>query len=192
MITTDTIVVVSGLPRSGTSLMMAMLQAGGLPVLTDQVRAADEDNPGGYYELERVKQIEAAPAFLDEARGKAVKIISELLKYIPAAYQCKVLLMRRDMREILASQRQMLIRRGKPAAAVSDDELAALFEKHLARIEEWLARQPHLEALPVNYNELLREPTRSIAQINAFLGGTLDEQGMVRAIDPALYRQRST
>jgi hypothetical protein len=186
----QTVVIVSGLPRSGTSLMMGMLEAGGIPVLTDRQRAADEDNPRGYYELERVKQIKDTPAFLDEARGKVVKIISELLRQVPPHYPCRVIFMQRHMSEILASQRQMLVRRGKPADAAGDAEMAALFEQHLRRVEQWLAQQPHMQVLYVNYNDLLADPTPQIAAINRFLGGELDTAAMAAAIDPALYRQR--
>ncbi len=185
----QTIVIVSGLPRSGTSLMMGMLEAGGIPALTDRLRAADADNPRGYYEYEPVKKLKDNPASLDAARGKAVKIISELLRHVPPDYACRVIFMQRTMREILASQRQMLIRRGKPTDAVSDTELAALFERHLRQVESWLTRQ-QVPVLYVSYNDLLDQPAAHIVQVNTFLGGGLDEAAMTGAIDPALYRQR--
>jgi len=116
----DTILIVSGLPRSGTSMMMKMLEAGGMAVLTDNIRTADQDNPRGYYEFERVKQIEHDTAWLPEAQGKAVKMIAGLLKHLPADYVYKIIFMQRDMDEVLASQRQMLVRRGKPTDCASD------------------------------------------------------------------------
>jgi hypothetical protein len=189
-LTSDELVVVSGLPRSGTSLMMRMLEAGGLPILTDAVRAADEDNPRGYYEYEPVKRLKADPAVLEPARGKVVKIISELLRLVPPQYPCRVIVMRRAMPEILASQRQMLIRRGKPADAAQDAELATLFERHLRRLDEWLQQQPHMRVLDIHYNTLLDAPAEPIAQVNRFLGGSLDTARMAQVIDQGLYRQR--
>jgi hypothetical protein len=172
--------------------MMRMLEAGGMPILTDQVRAADEDNPRGYYEYEPVKKLKEQPDSLEAARGKVVKIISELLQHVPPRYQCNVIFMRRSMDEILASQRQMLVRRGKPTDTVPDEELAALFNRHLQRIETWIARQPHMSVLYISYNDLLREPAGYVEQINRFLGGRLDTSRMLQAIDHSLYRQRST
>jgi hypothetical protein len=186
-----TITVVSGLPRSGTSLMMRMLAAGGMPVLTDHVRAADEDNRQGYYEYEPVKQLPRDPTVLNAARGKVVKIISELLRHIPPTYPCKVIFMQRAMAEVLASQQQMLIRRGKPTDAISDADMAALFTRHLHQIERWIDQQAHLDVCKISYNELMREPAPHIMQINTFLGGTLDTPRMARVIDPTLYRQRA-
>jgi hypothetical protein len=188
----DTLTIVSGLPRSGTSLMMRMLEAGGMEVLTDHQRAADDDNPRGYYEFEPVKRLKDDPACLEQARGKVVKIISELLRYVPQHYPCKVVFMRRSMAEILASQRQMLVRRSKPTDTVSDEALAALFEKHLRQVEHWLTQQPHMRVLYVNYNELIAEPAKQIQRVDSFLDQRLDTNAMTLAIDPTLYRQRST
>ena len=125
------ITIVSGLPRSGTSMMMKMLEAGGMQVLTDHIRTADEDNPKGYYEFERVKQIEHDQAWLPDAQGKVVKMISALLKHLPSSYTYKVIFMRRNIDEILASQKQMLIRRGEPTDVVSDEKLTELFDRHI-------------------------------------------------------------
>lgn len=186
----ETVVVVSGLPRSGTSMMMKMLEAGGLPVLVDHVREPDEDNPKGYYEFERVKQIEHDQAWLQEAQGRAVKMVSELLKHLPDGYDYKVVFMRRKMDEILASQKKMLARQGKPTDQVSNEKLAALFEKHLGQIKAWVARQPNVDVLYVSYNEILSAPREEIRRVNRFLGDALDEEAMVGVIDRSLYRQR--
>ena len=188
--TNDTITIVSGLPRSGTSMMMKMLAAGGLEPLTDNIRTADEDNPKGYFEFERVKQIEHDKAWLDDARSRVVKLISALLKHLPPSYQYKVIFMRRTMSEILASQRQMLIRRGEPTDTVPDDKMAAMFNKHMAQIEIWLAQQPNIDVLFVNYNEVLKDPRSHSDQINTFLGGTLAVEDMIEVVDRALYRQQ--
>ncbi len=186
----ETITIVSGLPRSGTSMMMKMLTAGGLELLTDNIRAADEDNPKGYFEFERVKQIENDKAWLEDARGRVVKLISALLKHLSPAYNYKVIFMRRAMPEILASQRQMLIRRGEPADAVPDDKMAAMFNKHVAQVESWLAAQPNIDVLYVSYNEVMKDSHPQAERINLFLGGSLKVEEMVDVVDSALYRQQ--
>lgn len=186
----DFITIVSGLPRSGTSMMMKMLAAGGLEPLTDSIRAADEDNPKGYFEFERVKQIESDKEWLLDARGRVVKLISALLKHLPPSYKYKVVFMRRAMPEILASQRQMLIRRGEPADAVPDDKMAAMFEKHLAQVESWLAAQPNIQTIYISYNEVMKEAGSQAETINSFLGGSLNVDAMIEAADRTLYRQK--
>ncbi len=186
----ETITIVSGLPRSGTSMMMKMLEAGGLEPLTDNIRAADEDNPKGYFEFERVKQIEHDKAWLEEARGRVVKLISALLKHLPSSYNYKVIFMRRAMPEILASQRQMLIRRGEPADSVPDDKMAAMFDKHVAQVESWLAAQPNIETIYVSYNEAIDDPRSHALRINDFLAGSLNVDAMTAVADRTLYRQK--
>ncbi len=187
------ITVVSGLPRSGTSMMMKLLEAGGLPPLTDNLRTADEDNPKGYYEFERVKQLPKGDvAWLPDAQGKVVKVIAALLPSLPGGYQYRVVFMQRAMPEMLASQRQMLIRRGEDPNKIPDEVLAKLFEKHLRQVNEWVSQQPNVERLDVNYNEMLKNPQPFIDQIDAFLGNQLDKAKMATVVDPALHRQRKT
>jgi hypothetical protein len=187
------ITVVSGLPRSGTSMMMKMLEAGGIPPLTDQIRAADDDNPKGYYEFERVKKLpKGDAAWLPDAEGKAVKIISMLLTDLPEGYTYRVLFMRREMAEILASQRKMLVRRGEDPNKVSDDEMTMLYEKHLTSVYAWMNAHPNLKHMDIPYNEMLQDPTRLVPTVNKFLGGTLDTAQMMTVVDPKLYRQRAT
>jgi len=189
--TSSRIVVVSGLPRSGTSLMMKMLEAGGIPPLTDNVRAADEDNPKGYYEFERVKALRQGDvAWIPLAEGKAVKVIAALLPYLPDTHRYHVVFMRRAMPEVLASQRQMLIRRGEDPDKISDEEMARLFQRHLQKVQTWMAQQPHLEYLEVSYNQLLASPDAVVGRVNRFLGGNLDVEAMKGVVDPSLYRQR--
>ncbi len=184
------VVIVSGLPRSGTSMMMKMLEAGGIPPLTDHVRTADDDNPKGYYEFERAKKLrEGDAAWLPEAEGKAVKVIAALLTYLPSGYEYRVLFMRRRMEEILASQAKMLENRGEESK-VNDATMADLFRKHVIQVEEWMKKQPNLKYLDVDYNAMLADPARYVPQINQFLGGDLDEQAMLAVVDPDLYRQR--
>ncbi len=185
------VTVVSGLPRSGTSMMMRMLEAGGIPPLTDELREADKDNPKGYYEFERVKKLDEGDTdWVEEAQGKSVKVISALLKYLPTGYTYKLIFMRRKIEEILASQRQMLIRRGEPTDAVSDEELTELFRKHLAQIQAWIDGQPNVEVIYVSYNDVVENPREQLQRINHFLGDTLDVAKMVDVVDQALYRQR--
>jgi hypothetical protein len=185
------VVIVSGLPRSGTSMMMKMLEVGGIAPLTDEIRTADKDNPKGYYEFERVKKLdEGDVVWLDQAGGKAVKVISALLKHLPPGYTYKVIFMQRRMEEILASQRQMLIRRGEPADSISDEKMTELFRKHLEQVQAWIAERPNVDVIYVSYNEILEDPTGNVDKIDQFLGQHLNKERMVSVIDEDLYRQR--
>lgn len=183
------ITVVSGLPRSGTSMMMKMLEAGGIPPLTDKLRAADDDNPKGYYEFERVKKMDKGDlAWLPEAEGKAVKIISALLKYLPSDYAYKIIFIRRHIDEILASQRKMLVNRGEDTDKLDDAEMADLFSKHVRMTEEWIADQPNVDVLYIHYSDILSDPQPQAEKVNAFLGGKLNVERMTAVVDPTLYR----
>jgi hypothetical protein len=185
------VIVVSGLPRSGTSMMMKMLEAGGIPALTDELRTADEDNPKGYYEFERVKAMDKGDTdWVADARGKVVKVISALLQYLPADYEYRVIFMHRNLTEVLASQRKMLRNRAADEDAVSDEEMTRLFEMHLADVEGWLDRQPNMRALHVDYNAMLIDPRPFVAQIDDFFGMDLDREAMAAVVDPTLYRNR--
>lgn len=186
----DTITVVSGLPRSGTSMMMRMLAAGGLPVLTDNQRAADDDNPLGYFEDERIKRLAKDNSWLGEARGKVIKVVSPLLKHLVPEYRYRIIFLQRDMAEVLKSQRQMLIRRGEPTDKISDEEMAAAYRKHLADVEAWLAKQPNMDVLYVKYREVVESPTEHAEMIARFLGDKLDTAKMAAAVDRNLYRNR--
>ena len=167
-----------------------MLEAGGVEPLTDNIRKADEDNPQGYYEFERVKQIEHDKAWLEQARGKAVKMISALLKHLPPQYQYKVIFMQRDVAEVLASQKEMLIRRGEPADKVDDEKMAAIFRRHLAQVQAWLDKQPNVAVLYVDYGQAVQGPLVQAKRVTDFLGGSLDVPAMATAVDSRLYRQR--
>ena len=186
----DQTIIVSGLPRSGTSMMMRMLEAGGIEILTDGERKANADNPNGYYELEVVKRMSENKEWLKNSSGKAVKVISQLLKALPANYHYKVIFMRRNMQEILASQKQMLIRRGQPTDRASDTELAALFHKHLEDIEKWLAQQDNFDVMYVSYNEILKNPKVYAKKIQTFLGNGVSAEKMLAVVDRDLYRQK--
>ncbi len=185
------ITVVSGLPRSGTSMMMKILEAGGLPPLTDNLRTADEDNPKGYFEFERVKKMpDGDISWVEDAQGKAVKVISALLEHLPPAYTYRVLFMQRKVDEILASQEQMLVRSGKPTDQVSDEQLAEMYGKHLVKVKAWLDEQTNFSVNYLDYNAMLADPTKYARQINQFLDNSLNPQEMAGVVDPNLYRQR--
>jgi len=186
----DFITVVSGLPRSGTSLMMQMLHAGGLPVLTDGLRTADENNLRGYFEFEPVKRLRSDRSWLPRARGHAVKIIHLLLRdlLLDGSLRYRIVFMQRPLDEVLASQRAMLAREGKSAADAA--VLTKAFESQLEQLDRWFVAQPGIAVLRVPYHQVMQEP-RSVAEaLNAFLGLDLDTAAMLRAVDPTLHRQR--
>jgi hypothetical protein len=183
--------IVSGLPRSGTSMMMKMLEAGGLEVVSDGIRRADVDNPKGYYELERVKKIKEDASWIPETRGKVFKMVSLLLYHLPPDESYRVVLMRRSTEEILASERKMLERLGKDPDHATDERMAEIFRKHLEHLAGWIQKQSHIRVLTVNYNEIMREPRPVLEGVSEFLGG-LDVDRMAAVVDPALYRNRGT
>ncbi len=186
-----TILVVSGLPRSGTSMMMKMLAEGGIPVVSDAIRTADEDNPNGYFEFEPVKKMaEGQTDWLREADHKVVKVISALLEYLPAGHRYKILFMEREIREILASQHKMLLRRNEDSKT-GDAEMEAQFRKHLSDIKFWLARQPNMEVLYVDYNRLMSDPGPYCREIAEFTGMPVDVDRMRSVPDAQLYRNRA-
>jgi sulfotransferase family protein len=188
--TKQPIVVVSGLPRSGTSMMMKMLGEGGLPIITDELRRPDSDNPNGYYELEMVRQMSVGNvSWLEDAGGKAVKVISALLENLPANYSYKIIFLERDIHEVLASQRKMLANRNEIATA-GDGEIEAQIQKHLSAMKPWLVRQPNMEVLYVNYNSLLTNPAPFCEQIAEFLDLPLNQTSMLAVPDKELYRNR--
>jgi hypothetical protein len=186
----DEIVIVSGLPRSGTSLMMQMLDNGGMEVVTDHVRTPDTDNPRGYYEFEAVKSIQRDASWLPSTRGKAFKMVSQLLYDLPAGERYRIIFMERDLDEMVVSQEKMLERLGRPAAP--RDQITPAFEKHLEKIRPWLANQANMQVLYVRYNELVEDPVEQARRINEFLGGRANAERMARCVDPSLYRNRKT
>jgi Sulfotransferase domain len=187
----DWVTIVSGLPRSGTSMMMQLLEAGGLPVLTDQTRRPDEDNPKGYYELEAVKQVREDAAWLDDAQGKVVKMVYRLLYDLPPDRQYRVVFMKRDLEEVIASQDEMLNRLGTKSKDIDAGQLSEIYRRQLGEIEEWLEEQPNFHFVSVRYKDVLVNPERVVREINAFLDNTLDEAAMLEVPDPNLYRQRA-
>ena len=189
------VTIVSGLPRSGTSLMMRMLEAGGLPPLTDGIRAPDIDNPNGYYEFEPVKSTDKDAAWLTQAEGHAVKMVYKLLETLPPDRDYRVVFMQRRLKEVVASQNRMLRRLGvtADAAEAAPGETfrwVGMLADEVARCRAWLKAQPRFAVLYVNYNRLIEAPGPVIEALVAFCGGSLDADAMRRVIDPTLYRRR--
>ncbi len=184
------ITIVSGLPRSGTSMTMRMLEAGGMPVLTDGIRSADEDNPNGYYELEAVKQTKSDSSWANDAVGKVVKMVHLLLYDLPADHTYRVVFIRRNPQEIVASQTAMLERVGKPGSGLNPELLINQYNRQIDVILNWLIEQPNFEVLEVSYNEIIRNNAPVIDTICTFLGQSLDRDAMRAVVDPTLYRQR--
>lgn len=181
------VTIVSGLPRSGTSMMMQMLNAGGMELLTDDKRIADENNPKGYYELEEVKSLTKDNSFIENAKGKAVKVISHLLQFLPNDYEYRVIFMERDMNEILQSQQKMLGKKEKvyPAA------IANAFKKELEKIDVLVNKEPNIKLMKVNYRNIIEKPGENIEKINEFLNNVLDTDKMIAEVEPDLYRNKS-
>lgn len=185
------ITIVSGLPRSGTSLMMQMLAAGGMPILSDGERQADTDNPRGYLEWARIKQLPKDPACIAEAEGKAVKVISLLLLSLPEGHEYRVVFMQRPLAEVLASQEVMLKHRGTAKSGADDSVVAAAFEKNLRAVNAWLDTKSYVKTLRVSYHEVLRDGEGVAQRLVQFLGIVLNVQAMTRQVDATLYRNRS-
>ena len=190
-----TFVLVSGLPRSGTSLMMQLLAAGGLPAMTDAQRAADIDNPRGYYEWEAIKQIGKKPELLDDpaVEGHAIKCISMLLPLLPEKHQYKVIFMIRPVAEVVASQQAMTSRLETKGASLDAAELERGLRAHREEARQWGANSGHVEWLEIEYPDLVRDPAPALARLVEFLGPErLPNEAQMRAvIDPALHRRKA-
>lgn len=186
------VTVVSGIPRSGTSLMMQMLTAGGMPVLSDGARAADPNNPRGYYELEAVKALARDQEPIAQAEGKVVKVISALLPNLPREYEYRVVFMCRPLEEVVASQNRMLERLGKEVPQTPTAAVVAAFDAHLRKIKLWLSQQSNLAVLYVEYLDILQAPAAEAAKVCAFLGRELDVAAMAGQVEQSLHREKST
>ncbi len=175
-------------------MLMGMLAAGGLETVVDGIREADDDNPKGYHELEQVKELDkdGDTSWLDGARGKCLKVISFLLQHLPSSYHYKIVFVRRNLQEVLASQRKMLERRGVPGGTADDEEMAKLFAAHLTKMERQLAARPNCEVLYVDHRAALNSPREVATQVNRFLGDRLDVDKMTEVVDQQLYRNRAT
>jgi len=182
---TKPIYIVSGLPRSGTSLMMQMLYAGGLPVSTDGKREADSANPKGYFELEAVKRLDENPGVLFGVQGKAVKILLHLLHSLSKENQYKIILMRRNLAAVIQSQNKMLAEKDIQQEKISPLRLAEIYSLQLTKTKDWLCAQkiPYLE---VWYEELLKNPEKAIDILLTFLDIPLERQAMLAVTDSRL------
>lgn len=184
------ITIVAGLPRSGTSLMMQMLDAGGMPVLTDQIRQPDDDNPRGYYEFEAVKTVKEEPAWLERAPGHAVKMVYRLLYDLPGGYTYQAVFTRRKLEEVIASQETMLRRNGKGADGLKEEQLVDIYRRQLLQFDAWIEGRPNFSVLYVDHHEVLNDTERVARDVNQFLGGDLDVAAMIRVPDRSLHRQK--
>ena len=186
-----TITVVSGLPRSGTSMMMQMLEAAGLDIFTDKERTADDSNPKGYYEHEAVKNLQHNNKWLPEAKGKVVKIIAQLLSHLPANYHYQVIFMERDVLEVIASQQKMLVRDGK---RVNEDtlqlQLVNQYTQTVDKVKEWAENQPNVDIIFLSHQEVVKNPFLKAMLVNDFLSGQLPVEKMASAVDKNLYREK--
>lgn len=192
-----TITVISGLPRSGTSMMMQMLEAAGLDIASDAKRLADADNPRGYYELEAVKRLRVDPTFLGEIRGRAVKVVAPLLPFLPGDHDYRVIFMERDLDEVLASQRKMLSRTGGENRAARDDAvLKRGFASQLRRVKVWLGRNENVRTCFVAHDRALADSAATARLVLDFLASTgapeerrPSADAMASVVDPTLHRQ---
>jgi hypothetical protein len=182
------IIIVSGLPRSGTSLMMQMLDNGGIEAVTDNIRTADTDNPKGYYEFEQVKKIKQDASWLPATRGKVFKMVSQLLYDLPPGESYRIVFMDRDLDEVLSSQEKMLERLGRKAAP--RESIKQAYKLHLERLHDWLGLQGNMRVLRVSYNQLLRQPASEAERVSQFLDGRTNMERMMETVDPSLYRNR--
>jgi len=189
----EPIVIVSGLPRSGTSMMMRMLEAGGIGIMTDAERGADIDNPKGYFELERIKNLEkeADKSYLREARGKALKAISFLLKDLPEDNDYRIIFMRRDLDEVLASQEKMIARLDQGDTSADREAMKEAYRNDIIRARLHCRNRPNFELTEVHYRVAIDDPAQVARAVNEFLGGGLDESAMRAAVDASLYRNRA-
>jgi hypothetical protein len=187
----DYVIIVSGLPRSGTSMMMKAIHTGGIEPIADNIRKADEDNPKGYYESEPVKKTKEDASWLNDAPGKVVKMVYRLLYDLPAEHDYRVVFMRRDLKEILDSQTKMLERNGKSGGGVSDEQMKMLFDGELSKCEKWLAEQPNFKVLYIDHRDMINDGTAQATKISDFVDGGLNTEAMAGVVDPALYRNRN-
>jgi len=188
----DPIVVVSGLPRSGTSMLMKMLDEGGMQIMTDSERIADIDNPKGYFEYERVKDLEKETdkSYVREGRGKVLKVISFLIKDLPDDNDYRVIFMRRDLDEVIASQNKMIQRLGTDDSTAAEEAMKEAYRNDIVRTRLLCKKRPNFELIEISYKSTVEDSEATARSVNAFVGGHLDEAAMRAAVDGSLYRNR--
>jgi predicted AlkP superfamily phosphohydrolase/phosphomutase/tetratricopeptide (TPR) repeat protein len=184
------VTVVSGLPRSGTSMMMQLLVAAGREALSDSKRMADEDNPLGYFEFEKVLGLAKDASWIPLARGKVIKIVAQLLPFLPPGEHYQIIFMQRELGEVIASQRAMLERQGRSGAQLSEQQLRQTYVEHLNRVRNQLSRRPEIRTLVVDYSKLLDEPEDNVGRIAEFVGEPFLREHAIKSIRPKLRRQR--
>ncbi|MGA0901105.1 MAG: alkaline phosphatase family protein [Luteolibacter sp.] len=183
-------ILVSGLPRSGTSLMMQILEAAGIPIMTDGKRQADEDNPVSYCEWEELKTLPKNPHLLDKAKGRAIKVVTALLPALPRKHRYKILYMVRPVEQIIDSQWAMLARHGKSPRA-EKDHLIATQDQYSRKVRELLSSSEQVELLEVDYPKLIADPASVLEEIAGFLGVAFQlTSDVIDCVKPQLYRQR--
>jgi len=189
------ITIVTGLPRSGTSMMMQMLIAGGISPLTDSQRKADASNPKGYFEYDKATQLRSDSSWIGEASGKVVKIVAQLLPDLPTETNGKpayyrIVFMERDLDEVLASQHTMLHLQGRKGANLERSRLADVFEEQLQKVHRFIDDR-NISCLVVRHALAIQDP-RSVAEsVNIFFDGSLDVDAMAAVVDPALHREKA-
>ena len=188
----EPIVVVSGLPRSGTSMLMKMLESGGMEILSDSERAADIDNPKGYFEYERIKDLEKEndKSYVREGRGKVLKVISFLIKDLPDDNDYSVIFMRRDLDEVLASQNKMIHRLGTTDTTATEAAMKEAYRNDIVRTRLLCRSRPNFELIEIGYKPTIEDPAATARSVNTFVGGHLNEAAMREAVDGSLYRNR--
>lgn len=184
------VIIVSGLPRSGTSMMMKMLKSVGIPVLEDGIRKPDENNPNGYFEYELVKKLKQDDKWLDDAKGFAVKIVATLLQYLPKRIHYKIIFMERDINEIISSQRKMLSRMKNEENAQDDSTMSKIYTQHLEKVKLYANKNKNMDVLYISYNEMLINPYKEGKKISTFFGSCLNVSEMISAVDKDLYREK--
>jgi len=176
------IIIVSGLPRSGTSMMMQILQAGGIDLVVDKKRPADLHNPYGYFEFEKVKNLEQDNSWITDCHGKAIKILFHLLQFLPEEISYKILFMMRDLDDVINSQNKML--QSYNSNLQNNDKIRSIFENEIIQTKQWLKNQRNMDGLFVNYDEVIENRVKSILRISDFLDRKLNRQKMISVINP--------
>lgn len=184
------ITIVSGVPRSGTSLMMQMLIAGGMTPLADGARAADISNPRGYFEWEKAKSLPREPGLIAEAEGKVVKIISTLLPSLPNTFPYKIIFMERSLAEVMASQAVMIQKLGTPGASLSSEGMVRALKSHVNQVKATVGLRPEMSLCWIDHHQVITYPDTAAASLRQFLGVPLDLQAMASQVELSLYRQR--
>lgn len=187
----DYLAIVSGLPRSGTSMMMQMLDHGGIPALTDNIRTADEDNPKGYYEFEPVKKTKEDASWLKGAPGKVVKMVHLLLLDLPETHDYRVVFMRRHLDEVVKSQNVMLERNQKGVGDLPAEKIKQVFQMQIDKVFQFVRSRKNFRMMEVSYNDVMTAPGPVIDRLNVFFDGRLNTDAMRAVVDPELYRNRA-